>query len=131
MNSILAWFITFNFVNISWVFFRAKEWDDALKVLKGMAGFSGVVLPEKYFRFLVSFQDTFFSFGSAYEHINGKSQTTAYIILAFIIVVFFNNSMQWREKFKTTWLYLLFSIVLLLVGLSMMSQISEFLYFNF
>lgn len=36
MNSMLAWFITFNFVNIAWVFFRAKEWDDALKVLDGM-----------------------------------------------------------------------------------------------
>ncbi|MDH4945508.1 MBOAT family protein, partial [Sulfurimonas sp. C5] len=33
MNSILAWFITFNFINIAWVFFRAKEWDDAIKVL--------------------------------------------------------------------------------------------------
>ena len=32
----LAWFITFNFVNIAWIFFRAKEWDDAIKVLNGM-----------------------------------------------------------------------------------------------
>ena len=36
LNKFVAWFITFNFVNIAWVFFRAKEWDDALKVLKGM-----------------------------------------------------------------------------------------------
>ena len=36
MNAIVAWFITFNFVNIAWVFFRAKEWEDAIKVLKGM-----------------------------------------------------------------------------------------------
>ncbi len=41
MNSILAWVITFNFINISWVFFRAKEWDDALKVISGMFGLSG------------------------------------------------------------------------------------------
>ena len=45
MNKFLAWFITFNFINITWVFFRAKEWDDALKVLKGMFGLSGIVLP--------------------------------------------------------------------------------------
>ena len=32
----IAWFITFNFINIAWVFFRAKEWDDAIKLLKGM-----------------------------------------------------------------------------------------------
>ena len=42
MNTVLAWFITFNFVNIAWVFFRAKEWDDALKVLSGMMGVNGV-----------------------------------------------------------------------------------------
>lgn len=36
----LAWFITFNFVNIAWIFFRAKEWDEAIKVLKGMVGLS-------------------------------------------------------------------------------------------
>jgi D-alanyl-lipoteichoic acid acyltransferase DltB (MBOAT superfamily) len=36
----LAWFITFNFVNIAWVFFRAKEWEDAVRVLGGMAGLS-------------------------------------------------------------------------------------------
>ena len=41
LNKFLAWFITFNFVNIAWVFFRAKEWDDALKVLKGMFGLGG------------------------------------------------------------------------------------------
>ena len=27
----LAWLITFNFINIAWVFFRAKEWGDAVK----------------------------------------------------------------------------------------------------
>ena len=36
----LAWLITFNFINISWVFFRAKEWGDAVKVLGGMIGIS-------------------------------------------------------------------------------------------
>jgi D-alanyl-lipoteichoic acid acyltransferase DltB (MBOAT superfamily) len=131
MNSILAWFITFNFINISWVFFRAKEWDDALKVLGGMFGGNGVVLSEKYFKILSSFQDSIITFGSAYEHINGKSQTTTYIILAFIIVLVFNNAMEWRDKFQTTPKYLLFSLILLLVALSMMSQVSEFLYFNF
>ena len=38
----LAWFITFNFISITWVFFRAKEWEDAMKVLGGMLGFGGI-----------------------------------------------------------------------------------------
>ena len=32
----LAWLITFNFVNIAWVFFRAKEWADAISILESM-----------------------------------------------------------------------------------------------
>ncbi len=36
MNTFLAWFITFNFINIAWVFFRAVNFESAIKVLKGM-----------------------------------------------------------------------------------------------
>ena len=32
----LAWLVTFNFINITWVFFRATDIDSAFKVLKGM-----------------------------------------------------------------------------------------------
>jgi hypothetical protein len=33
----VAWLVTFVFVNVTWVFFRAKTWDDARRVLRGMA----------------------------------------------------------------------------------------------
>ncbi len=36
LHPILAWFVMFNFINISWVFFRAKTWHDAMKVISGM-----------------------------------------------------------------------------------------------
>jgi len=36
MHTVLAWFITFNFINIAWVFFRASDFTSALKVLHGM-----------------------------------------------------------------------------------------------
>ena len=45
LNRLVAWLVTFNFINISWIFFRAEQWEDAAKVLKGMFGFSGLVLP--------------------------------------------------------------------------------------
>ncbi|MDD4802561.1 MAG: MBOAT family protein, partial [Syntrophomonas sp.] len=45
MHKWLAWFITFNFVNIAWVFFRAETWSSAIKVLTGMFGLSGIILP--------------------------------------------------------------------------------------
>jgi hypothetical protein len=33
---LLAWILTFTFVNFAWVFFRAKTMNDALRVLRGM-----------------------------------------------------------------------------------------------
>ena len=40
----VSWLITFNFINAAWVFFRAQTFSDAVKVLKGMAGLTGVIL---------------------------------------------------------------------------------------
>lgn len=37
MGTLLAWFATFQFINVTWVFFRAERWEDALRVLEGMA----------------------------------------------------------------------------------------------
>jgi alginate O-acetyltransferase complex protein AlgI len=36
MPDSLAWLLTFNFVNIAWVFFRAKNLNDALRIIHGM-----------------------------------------------------------------------------------------------
>ncbi len=46
MPNLLAWFLTFNFVNICWVFFRAKNFENALNVLSGMIGLKGIVIPK-------------------------------------------------------------------------------------
>ncbi|MGL5150077.1 MAG: MBOAT family O-acyltransferase [Clostridium sp.] len=36
VNKVLAWILTFNFVNIAWVFFRAQNLESAFKVLSSM-----------------------------------------------------------------------------------------------
>lgn len=131
MNKLVAWFITFNFINITWVFFRAKEWDDAIKVLKGMLGFSGVMLPEKYAAKYTFLQDLGLQFGSVFGDINGKAQTVVYIVLAFIIVLKLKNSNQLADSFVSNKATLTFALMLLLTAISMMSRVSEFLYFNF
>lgn len=38
----LAWLVTFNFVNIGWVFFRAESLDDAWRVLRGMVDIESI-----------------------------------------------------------------------------------------
>lgn len=43
-----AWLATFLAVVVGWVFFRAETVDGALRVLAGMSGVNGVVLPSTY-----------------------------------------------------------------------------------
>ncbi len=42
MPAALAWLLTFVFVNIAWVFFRAKTLEDAGRVLRGMVDFRSI-----------------------------------------------------------------------------------------
>ncbi|MGJ0304069.1 MBOAT family protein, partial [Aliarcobacter cryaerophilus] len=93
LNKILAWFITFNFINITWIFFRAKDFESAIKVLGSMFSLDNVVLPEKYFKFLAQYNEVYFKFGEVYTNILGKDNTTVFVILGFILVLGFKNSM--------------------------------------
>lgn len=38
----LAWLLTFGFINVTWVFFRADSMDSALRVLRGMADIGSI-----------------------------------------------------------------------------------------
>ena len=105
----IAWFITFNFINISWVFFRAKEWDDAIEVLSGMVGFNGLGYVGLDWRYMA-------------------------LLGAFILVLLFKNSNTFIEsKRQLYYIYTLFivSVLMLFHFLSLEVGESPFLYFNF
>ena len=112
LPTILAWFLTFNFVNIAWVFFRAKEWDDAIKVLSGMFGLSEV----KFYHDI----------------------SMTYIMIAFIITLFLYNVRELVEKkffgkytfFITAFLFIFALLQMFNITISS-DKVSEFLYFNF
>ena len=104
----LAWFITFNFVNIAWVFFRAKEWEDAVKVLGGMFG---------SYTFLINFTEE-------------KYKLVIFILIGFILV-FLKNSSQIQKSFKTNLKMLFLLIIMFSYSIMSLNKVSEFLYFNF
>ena len=132
MNKILAWFITFNFINITWIFFRAKDFESAIKVLGSMFSLDNVVLPEKYFKFLAEYNDIYFKFGSVYKDILGKDNTTVFIIVGFLVVLFFKNSMEYRLIFfKRPYFYTIILAIVSFFTIANMSKYTEFLYFNF
>ena len=139
MNIILAWFITFNFVNIAWVFFRAKDWDSAMKVLGSMFSFSNIVLPNPLAGKLAFLSNYGVEFGGIFVNIVANpKEIISSIFISFILVLFFKNSMQMLNGFKANYkntIIIIFSLVLssfyMFKIFSSQNQVSEFLYFNF
>ena len=127
----LAWLITFNFINIAWVFFRAKEWDDALKVLGGMFSLDNVVLPRFLSSKLSFLQEYGVAFGEFAANIQATKDITIWLLVGFILILFFKNSMEKLDNFKITLWNFIFIIFILTVGISAITKESEFLYFNF
>jgi len=108
----VSWFITFNFINVAWVFFRAKEWTDALKVLNGMLDFNSI-------------EYTFLA-------IKGSNWTLLSLVSALIIVLFFKNSITYVSRIEIKRRHtLFFGFIFYYALISMINVKSEFLYFNF
>jgi len=136
LNVVLAWFITFNFVNITFVFFRAKEWDDAVKVLGSMFSLDNIVLPDKLENKLSFLSNYGIEFGAWAGGISGSNYTAIVIILAFLVILIFKNSIQivkLNEKFNPTRIKALYFGFLLAISILYMyaSTHTEFIYFNF
>ena len=131
MNTILAWFITFNFINIAWVFFRAKEWDDAIKVLSSMFNLDNVLLPEFFASKLLLNQYGIKLGGGWLSAITGNIWTLVWLFCGFILILLCNNSMQKLEKFKVNYKTVFFAGILFISAILSLDKVSEFLYFNF
>jgi len=104
-----AWLITFNFINISWVFFRAKEWDDAIKVLSSMFNLNNIEFTLNYLE-------------------------VAILFLGFIIILAFKNSVSYlNDKFDFSMKQVLTFVILMTISILIirLGNASEFLYFNF
>jgi len=130
MPNVLAWFITFNFINISWIFFRAKEWEDALNVFVAM--FSGqVILSQKLSSTLTLLSEYGIEFASVNENIGDGSKILNYLISAFFIILVLNNSMELQKNFSFSKVSLLLTSIIFFISIFSFSNISEFLYFNF
>lgn len=130
MPQVLAWLITFTFVNASFVFFRAQNWGDAFKVLKGMSGFNGVELPITLASLWPSISNYGIKFGAPFAHIEGNKWTMVAIVLGFVIVAF-KNSTQIEAKFRPYFTYALWFGACMLMSMIAMLKVSPFIYFNF
>lgn len=127
----VSWLITFNFINAAWVFFRAQTFSDAMKVLNGMAGLTGVILPEPLVQPLAVLKSCGIRFGNLFQTIPWGSKTLAYFILAFILAVFFKNSHEFVDKLKPNWRTVTALSVIVAYAILDLNKTNEFIYFRF
>jgi D-alanyl-lipoteichoic acid acyltransferase DltB (MBOAT superfamily) len=131
-NRILGWIITFNFVNLSWIFFRARAWDDVIKIVKGMLGFNGIVMP----RFLAAKLAFLSNYGVRFKNgwminIEGSFIIIIYLFLAYLLVSFFEDSNSLICRYRPLLRHTLAISILLTIAIISLTSKSEFLYFNF
>nr|WP_237022039.1 MBOAT family O-acyltransferase [Helicobacter cinaedi] len=128
--AVLCWILTFNFVNIAWVFFRAENMQGAVNLLNGMFG-GDIVLP--------SFLESRLGFLSEYgiqfqwwlEQIQGSFITYLCIIGAFIVCLGFRNGVEYTNSISYTRKMAVLTGLLLTFCILYFQQDSAFLYFNF
>ncbi len=119
MPKLLAWFITFNFINIAWVFFRAREWSDATKVLSSMFNVNAASLTKVH-----RVKELFPSIGM-------DSYILPFIAAGFFITLSLKNTNYFKESFAYKSWFLLSAVLMFTYSVLNFSKISEFLYFNF
>lgn len=131
LHPFLAWLITFNFVNISFIFFRAKDWETAIKVCKGMVNLNNLVLPMSLttkIKFLNPYSNNFSGF---LENIHGSRDTIFLLLFAFVLILMFKNSTQKSLAFKPRLYHSIFMTAIFVFSILLLNRRSQFLYFNF
>jgi len=127
LHSLIAGFITFNFINISWIFFRAKEWDDAFKVLNGMF-FGNIVLPQN---FIFSGID-FIEYSNAWLiHIYAEQYLLLNLFLILSILLFTKNSQEHLKSLQLNTFTIILTVTIFMVSILNLKGVHEFLYYNF
>lgn len=136
LPTVLAWLLTFGFVNVTWVFFRADTLDDALRVLRGMVDLGSLLhLPVSSIAterlawggWLVDELIVWLPSGLV-----ANAPAFVCILLAFLLVAL-PNSQQWMflPGQRMVKLAAGLSLFTLSIYATMSSTSTVFLYFNF
>lgn len=113
MHWLLGRVITFLFVVVAWVFFRAESFSQAFIVLKGMVNYKNIGLFT---------HSPLLPFGN---------KEVLVLIIAYLFVNTFKNSSQWENSFKLNLRWAILVSIFFVSSLLGLNRISEFLYFQF
>nr|WP_272914306.1 MBOAT family O-acyltransferase [Ureibacillus xyleni] len=131
LPTFFAWFVTFNFVNIAWVFFRATSVQQAIDVLKSMFDVKNLLstnyLAEQMMLFHTPTEFLGFSFSLVYF-------ITFMMIACLIIALFTKNTWELSQlRFNSIIGAVYVAAIITIATYVVFSNFSssEFIYFNF
>ncbi|OMD83319.1 MULTISPECIES: MBOAT family protein [Paenibacillus] len=105
----LSWLLTFIFVNITWVFFRAEHISQAFRLLKGMSGLNGVSL----------------------QSIESLKWAIILILILMTIILWNPLHLLNKRNFQYSWKTAFVMAFIIMFSLLFFNRITTFLYFNF
>lgn len=127
LPKIAAWFITFLFVHIAWVFFRSPDLTTAKLMLTKMFSLQAFHFPAGLTALFNERLSTHFIPGVYYFNL----KMVLLFVLMFGIVLFAKNSIERLNTFKPSYRMAVFVSLIAVISLLYLNRVSEFLYFKF
>lgn len=130
LHPALNWIITFSFVNVMWVFFRADSFTAALKLLKRIATFGFGAIRSEILNCFKLVELNYF-IAKIPIGLPNTYQLVAFFVVATLIVLGAKNAHEKMEEFRPSFGKAVAAAGLLTWCVFSFSGISTFLYFNF
>lgn len=132
----LMWLLTFTFINLSWVYFRADSLSLATQMIKNIFVFDFGVIEQRFLNAFMSaeFETVLWVLEKLIANIAGPFKLILFVVF-FGFSVFasikLKNAKERLDIFKPNIKNLVISVSLLIWSVCSMSGVSSFLYFNF
>jgi alginate O-acetyltransferase complex protein AlgI len=130
----LAWLVTFLFVVVTWVFFRAASLPDAIAMLSAMVGLNGVVLPPQLAGVLGFLNGYGVEFGTYwFTKIDWETAKFSFLLLPALLgfVLIFRNSIEHLQEFRPSWRHGIVLAGAFSLALALVHREAEFIYYQF
>lgn len=130
---VICWIITFHFINLTWIFFRADSIHSAFSLIKSMIGLNEIRFPSVFEK--ITFLNAVIppsKLGDIMENLNQNGYVLILLIvygLAHCLV--FKNSLEQIKAFKPNLSNLVFLLLISYVAFLHIDRTTQFLYFNF
>ncbi|WP_213155814.1 MBOAT family protein [Neochlamydia sp. AcF65] len=131
LSPLLGQLLTFFCVVVAFAIFRSPDLPRAWMILKGLFGYNGIILPEKY-EYSLAFLK---AYGVAFERLhfsNVRLYDLLKILACLLAILLLPNSMWWKERFiRYPILAGLGLSALFIICLIDLDAVTEFLYYQF